>query len=184
MVFVQSLSCVWLFATPQTEARQASLSFTISQSLLNLMSTESVMPSNCLTLCCSFSFCLQSFPTSGSFPMSWFFASGGRSIGASTSASVLPNNIQHWFPLRLTALISLGVSKGLSRVFYSTAIQRHQFFSILHWYLATYRNVFHQPVSMTQLMSTEVTPGHGAFMTVSLKSIINSLGQRFCFGTN
>ena len=75
-----------------------------------------------------FSSCLQSFPASGSFPMSWLFASGGQSIGASTSASVLPMNIQGWFPLGLTGLISLQ-TKGLSRVFSNTTIQKHQFFS-------------------------------------------------------
>ena len=70
-----------------------------------------------------FSFCLQSFPASQSFPMSQFFASGGQSIGVSVSASVLPTSIQGWFPLGLTGLISL-MSKGLSRVF-STTVQRH-----------------------------------------------------------
>ena len=74
-----------------------------------------------------FSFCLHSFPASGSFPMSWFFASGGPSIGASASALVLPMNIQGWFPLRLTGLISL-LFKGLSRVLSSTTIQKHQFY--------------------------------------------------------
>ena len=72
-----------------------------------------------------FSSCLQSFPTSGSFPVSWHFISGGQSIGA--SASVLPMNIQCWFPLGLTGLISL-LSKGLSRVFSSTTVSKHQFF--------------------------------------------------------
>ena len=71
-----------------------------------------------------FSFCLQSFPASGPFLMSQLFASGGQSIGA--SPSVLPANIQGWFPLGLTSLISLQ-TKGLSRVFSSTAIQKHQF---------------------------------------------------------
>ena len=71
--------------------------------------------------------CLQSFPASGSFPMSQFFASGGQSIGVSASASVLPMNIQGWFPLGLTGWISL-LSKGLSRVFSSTTVQKHQFF--------------------------------------------------------
>ena len=74
-----------------------------------------------------FSSCLQSFPASGSFPMNWLFASGGQSIGASTSVSVLPMNIQGWFPLGLTGLISL-LSKGLSRVFSSTTVWKHQFF--------------------------------------------------------
>ena len=75
-----------------------------------------------------FSSCLQSFPASGSFPVTQFFASGGQSIGASASASVLPVNIQDWFPLGLTGLISLQ-SKGLSRVFSNTTVQKHQFFS-------------------------------------------------------
>ena len=72
--------------------------------------------------------CLQSFPASRSFPVSQFFASGSQSIGASASASVLPMNIQDWFPLELTSLISLQ-SKGLSRVFSNTTVQNHQFFA-------------------------------------------------------
>ena len=74
-----------------------------------------------------FSSCLQSFPASGSFPMSWFFTSGGRSIGASTSMSVLPKNIQGWFSLGLTDLMFFK-SKGPSRVFPNTAVWKHQFF--------------------------------------------------------
>ena len=74
-----------------------------------------------------FSSCFQSFPASGSFPRSQIFTSGGQSIGVSASASVLPTNIQDWFPLGLIGLISLQ-SKGLSRVF-STTVQKHQFFS-------------------------------------------------------
>ena len=70
----------------------------------------------------------QSFPASGSFPMSQFFAWGGPSIGVSASASVLPMNIQDWFPLGLTGWIFLQ-SKGLSRVFSNTTVQKHQFFS-------------------------------------------------------
>ena len=90
--------------TPWTTARQASLSITSSQSLLRLLSIESVMPSNYLIL---FSSCLQCFPASRSFPMSQFFTSGGQNIGVSASASVLPVNIQDWFPLGLTGLISI-----------------------------------------------------------------------------
>ena len=74
-----------------------------------------------------FSFCPQSFPASGSLPMSQFFTSGGQSIGASASASVLPMNIQDWSPLGWTDLISLQ-SKRLSRVFSNTTVQKHQFF--------------------------------------------------------
>ena len=71
--------------------------------------------------------CLQSFPASGSFQMSHFFTTGGQSIGVSASASVLPMNIQDWFPLGWTGWISLQ-SKGLSRVFSSTTVQKHEFF--------------------------------------------------------
>ena len=76
-----------------------------------------------------FSFCLPSFPASGSSPVSRLFSSGGQSIGASASMSVLPKNIQDWFPLGFTGLVLL--SKGLSRVFSSSTVQKHQFFSAL-----------------------------------------------------
>ena len=115
-------------AAPWTTAHQASLSITNSQSWLKLMSlswwchptiSSSVVPF----------FCLQSFPASGLFSMSRLFTSGGHSIGASASASVLPMNIQGWFPLGLTGLISL-LSKWLSRVFSITTIWKHQFFGV------------------------------------------------------
>ena len=112
-----SQSC--LTATPWTAAHQGSLFNTNSQRLLKLMSIKSVLPFNPL-----FS-CLQSFPSSGSFPISQFFESGGQSIG--TSASILPINIQDWFLLGLTGWISLK-SKGLSRVFSNTTVQKYQFF--------------------------------------------------------
>ena len=73
-----------------------------------------------------FSFCLQSFPATGSFPMNQLFTSGGQTIGASASASILLMNIQGWFPLRLTGLISL-LSKELSGIFSNTTVQKHQF---------------------------------------------------------
>jgi len=130
---VQSLCHVRLFATPWTAARQAYLSITNSPSLLKLMSIESVMPSNHLILCVPFSSCLQSFPASGSFQMSQFFASGGQSIGVSALASVLPMNTQDLFPLGWTGWISLQ-SKGLSRVFSNTTVQKHQFFSTQFFY--------------------------------------------------
>ena len=79
-----------------------------------------------------FSSSLQSFPASGSFPVSHFFTLGGQGIGASASAWVLPMNIQDWFPSGLTGLISL-LSKGLSRVFSNTTVQKHQFFGISLW---------------------------------------------------
>ena len=96
------------------------------QSLLKLVSIEAMMPSNHLVT--PFSSCPQSFPTSGSFQMSQLFASGGQSTGVSASTSVLPMNIQDWFLLGWTGWISLN-SKGLSRVFSNTTVQKHQFFS-------------------------------------------------------
>ena len=104
---VQLLSSVWFFAISWTAVCQASLSITNSWSLLKLMSKESVMPCNHLILVIPFSSHLQSFPASGAFPMSWFFASGGQSTGVSASASVLPMNIQDWFLSGWTGLISL-----------------------------------------------------------------------------
>ena len=122
---VQLLSHVWLFATPWITACQASLSITNSQSSLKLMCIESVMPSSHLIVHSSSP---QSLPASGSFEMSQLFAWGGQSIGVSASASVLPKNTQGWSPLGWTGWISLQ-SKGLSRIFSSTTVQKHQFFS-------------------------------------------------------
>ena len=102
LVVVQLLSCVWLFVTPWTATLQASLSSTISQSFLKLKSIESVMLSNHLILCCPLSSCPQSFSASRSFAMSWLLTSGGQNIGA--SASILPMNIQGWFPLVVVAV--------------------------------------------------------------------------------
>ena len=127
LVIVQSFSCVWLFVTQWTAAHQASLSFTVSQSLLKLIPTELVMPSNHFILCRSLLLLPQSFLASGSLPMSRLFASGGRSTGTLASASVLPMKIQDWFPWGLTGLIFLQ-SKGVSRVFSSTTVWKHQFF--------------------------------------------------------
>ena len=125
---VQLLSCVWLFATPWTAARRASLSITNFQSLLKLMFIESVVHPTFSSSVVPFSSHIQSFPASGSFPMSQFFTSSGQSIGASASASVLPMNILEWFALGWTGWNSLQ-TKGLSRVFSNTTVQKHQFFS-------------------------------------------------------
>ena len=124
---VQSLSHVRFFVTPWTAAHQASLSITNSWQSIWAYSnscplsqwyhptiSSSVIP---------FSSSLQSFPASGSFPRSQFFAPGGQSIRASVSASVLPINIQSCFPLGLISLLS----KGLSGFFSSTTVQKHQF---------------------------------------------------------
>ena len=111
-------SHVWLFATPWTTACQASLSITNFQSLLKLMSIESVMPSNHLILCRPL--LLLPNPSKHQGLFQWeLFAWGGQSIGVSASASVLPMKTQDWFPLGWTSWISLQ-SKGLSRVFSNT----------------------------------------------------------------
>ena len=126
--YVQSHSCVQLLGTLWMAARQASMPFTITQSLLKLIiSTELVMPSNQLILCPPFSSCPQIFPASWSFPVSQLFALGGQSFEASVSTPVLPMNIQGWFPLGLKGLFSLQ-SKGLSRVFSRATVWKHQFF--------------------------------------------------------
>ena len=121
-VVVQSLSHVQLFVIPRTEAHQASLFFTISQSLLKLMSIESVMPSNHLILCHSFLLLPSIFPSTRVFS-NGLSASAGQSIEALASASVLPMNSQDLFPLGLTGFISLQ-SKGLSKVFSDTTVRK------------------------------------------------------------
>ena len=123
---VESLSHVWLFMTPWTAARSPpcpsptpgvySNSSPLSQRCHPTISS-SVIPFSCL----------QSFPASDSFPVSRLFASDGQSIGASASSSVIPMNTKDWFPLGWTGWISLQ-SKGLSRVFFNTTVQKHQFF--------------------------------------------------------
>ena len=113
--FVQLLSHIRLFVTLWTAAHQASLSFTVSQSFLKLMSIESMIPSNISFSVNHFSSCPQPFPASRSLPMSWLFETHGQSIGESASASVLPVNIQGLFPLGLTGLIYL-LFKGLKSI--------------------------------------------------------------------
>ena len=107
--------------------RQVSLSITNSRSSLTLMSIELVMPSSHLILCVPFSTCPQSLPASESFPMSQLFTWGGQSTAVSALASFLPKNTQGWSSLEWTGWISLQ-SKGLSRVFSNTTVQKHQFF--------------------------------------------------------
>ena len=146
---VQSLSHVQFFATPWTAARQASLTITNSPSRLRLISQvgdaiQSSYPLSSpsppafnlsqhqghpiiLSSVIPFSSCLQSFPASGSFPMSQLFAWGGQSTGVSVLASFLPKKSQGWSPSEWTGWISLQ-SKGLSRVFSDTTVQKHQFF--------------------------------------------------------
>ena len=125
---VQSLSGVQLFVAPRTAESQASLSFTISWSLFKLIHSvsDTIQPSHPLSTPSPPALNLSQHK--GLFPMSQLFTSGGQSIGGSISASVLPMNIQGWFPLGLTGLITLH-SKGFSRVFSNTTVQKHQFFS-------------------------------------------------------
>ena len=124
---LQSLSRVWLFAVPWPEARQAFLSITNSWGLLRFMSIESVISSN--------------HPLSSPSPLAFHLSQHqglfqwvsslpqlGQSIGISASASVLPMNVQNWFPLGWTGLISL-LSKGISRIFSNITVQKYQFFS-------------------------------------------------------
>ena len=114
VVVIRSLSCIQVFATIWT-----------TDCSLPGSSVLHYFPEFIASSATSFSFCLQSFPASGSFPMSPLFPSGGLSVGA--SATVLPMNIQGWFPSGLTSLISLQ-SKGLSRVFFITPVRKYQFF--------------------------------------------------------
>ena len=124
VVIVQSCSTLWSHGLQHAKLPCPSLSPRVN-------SNSCTLSWWCyLTISCSvapFSSCPQSSSASGSFPMSWLLASGSQSIGALASASVLPMNIWGWFSLGLTGLISLQ-SQGLSRVFSSTTIQKHQFF--------------------------------------------------------
>ena len=126
---VQSLSRVELFVTPWTTAFQASLSITDSQSPPKPMCIESVMPSNHLIIYRPLLLRPSIFPSIRAFSMSQLFTSGGQRIGVSASKSVLPVNTQDWSPLGWTSWISLQ-SKGLSKVFTSTTVQKHQVFGI------------------------------------------------------
>ena len=125
---VQSLSCVQLFVTPWTAAHQVSLSFTVSWSMLRLVSIESVMPSNHLIICPPYLFLSSVFPSIGVFSYKLAFHNRWPKYW-SFSFSISPSNeYSGLISFRLTGLISL-LSKGLSRVFSSTTVQKHQFFS-------------------------------------------------------
>ena len=128
LVVVQSPTCGHLLAITWTAARQASLSIINSLRCTNSCPLSWWCYQTISSSVVCFSSCLQSCPGSGSFLMSQFFTSGDQSIGVSASASVLAMNINDWYPLRLTVLILL--SKGLSRVFSNTIVQKHQIFSI------------------------------------------------------
>ena len=125
---VESISCVWLFATHELKHTRLSCPSPSPRACANSCPLSQWCHLTISSFVAPFSSCLQSFPASESFPTSQFFTSGGQSIGVSASASVLPMNIQDWFPLRLTGLSSLS-SKGPSRLFSNTTVQKHQFFS-------------------------------------------------------
>ena len=129
---VQSLSPVQLFATPWTSPHQIFLSITNSWSLLKLMSIKLVMPSNHLILCCPLLLLPSIFPSIGSFLMSQCFSSGGQSTGVSVSASVLPKNIQDWFPLLIkpwTARFDLFAVQGTLK----SLLQHHSSKATIFW---------------------------------------------------
>ena len=133
--FCFSVSKLCLTLISWTVPHHAPLSSTLSRSLLKFMSIDLVVPSNHLILCHPLSFCPQSFPASGSFPMSWLFASGGQSIGTSASASVL----QGWFPLGWTGLISL--SKGLLKSLLQHKLWTFYIVQLSHLYMTTGKTV-------------------------------------------
>ena len=119
---------VQLFVTPWAAAQQSSLSIINSQNLLNYYPSSQWCHQTISSSVFPFSSHIQSFPASGSFPVSQFFTSGRQSIGVSALASVLPMNTQDWSPLEWTGWISLQ-SKGLSRIFSNTTVQKRQFCS-------------------------------------------------------
>ena len=123
----QSLSHVQLFAAPWTTACQASVSITNSQSLLKIMSIKSVMPCNHLILCCPLLLLPSVFPSIRVFSSESVLHIRWPKYWSFSFSIVLPMYIKDWFPLGLTGLISLQ-SKGLSRVFSNTTVQKHQFF--------------------------------------------------------
>ena len=137
---VQLLSCVRLFVTPWTAARQTSLSITDSRVHSNSCPLSRWSHPTISSSVVPFSSTLQSFPASGSFQMSQLFTIRWQSIGVSASASLLLINIQDWFPLGLIGLISLKF-KGLPRVFSNTTVQNHQFFSARFLYSPTHTSV-------------------------------------------
>ena len=137
---VQLLRHVRLFVTPWTAARQASLSTINSQGLLKLVPIELVIPSNHLICCCPLLLPSSIFPSIRVFSNESVLCIGGQRIGVSISTSVLPMNIQDWFPLGCTGWISL-LSKGLSRVFSNITVQKHQFLVLSSLYSPTLTSI-------------------------------------------
>ena len=187
---VQSVSHVWLFVTPWTTSCQPPLSITKSCSLLKLILINQWCHTTVSSSVIPFSSWLQSFPASGPFLMSWFITSGGQSIEA--SASVLPMNIQDWFPLELTGLISLQ-SKGLpTRLPVPGILQART----LEWVPISFSNAWRWKVkvkslSHIQLLATSWTAAHQASLSfiiswrllklLSIKSVMPSNHVIFCY---
>ena len=165
---VQSLSCVRLFATPWTAPCQASVSFTISWSLPNSYPLSQWYHPTISFSVTPFSSCPQSFLESGSFPMSWLFASDGQRIGTSASASVLPMNIQGWFPLGLTGLISM-----LSRDSQESS-PAPQFKSIVFWCSAFFMVQLSQPYMTT---GKTIALTRWTFVSKVMSLLFNSLSR-------
>ena len=147
---IQSFSHVWLFGNPWTAACQASCPLSTPGACSNSCQSRRWCHPTISSSAAHFCSCLQSIPESGSFPMSQFFASDGQRIGVPASASGLPMTIQDWFPLGLTGLISL-LSKGLSRVFSKTTVQKHKFFDAV---LFLFLFLFYSP-TLKSIMTTE-----------------------------
>ena len=166
-VVAQSLIHVWLFGTPWTAAWQASLFFTSSQRLLKLMSIESVMPFNHLILCCSLLLLPSIFPSIRVFSSELSLRIRCPKYGASASASIPPVNIQDWFPLGLTGLMSLK-SKGLSSIFFNTTVQKYQFFGT-------------QPSLMVQLSHPCMTSGKTTALT--RQTFVSPLSRKWLLTT-
>ena len=145
----------------------------IFQSLLKFMSSELGILSNHLTFCWPFFFCLHSFPASGSFPMSQLFVSYGHRMGA--SASVLPINNQGWFPLGWTGWISL-LSTGLSRVFSSTTVRKHQFFSSQPFFMVQLSQAYMTTAkTIAFILWTFVSKGMSLFTMLSRFTLVSAM---------
>ena len=154
-VVVQSLSCVWLFVAPWIATCQAPLSFNISSCLLGFMPIEPMMLCNHFIFSCSLLLLPSIFPSIRVFSNESVLRIRWSNIGASASESVLPMNIQGWFPLELNGLISLQ-SRELSRVLSSTTIWKHQFFFIFQPFVvpqAMLFNLVHQTMQMYVIIS-------------------------------
>ena len=158
-------------------AHQASLSITDSRSVLKLMSIESVMPTSHLIIC--HPLLLLLLLASVSFPMSQLYALAGQSIWVSASASVLPMNTQDWSPLGWTGWIPLQ-SKGLSRVFYKTAVEKHLFFSTQLLHSPTFTSIYDHWKTIALIRRTFVGKVMSLLFNMLSRLVITSLSRSKC----